>query len=50
MSFSLAIILGVVPVPMSAWKPESAPQAMVMKTNGKTEPGMSGPPPCDVLR
>ena len=29
----------------SAWKPEIAPQAIVMKTNGKSGPGMIGPPP-----
>ncbi len=42
---SLSIIFGVVPELMSAWKPEIAPQAMVMKTNGKTGPGTIGPPP-----
>jgi len=45
MSRSLAIILGVVPEPMMAWKPDRAPQAIVMKTNGKAAPGMIGPPP-----
>ena len=33
-SFSLLIILGVVPEAISEWKPEIAPQAIVMKTNG----------------
>ncbi len=42
---SISIILGVVPELMRAWKPEMAPQAMVMKTNGHTGPGMMGPPP-----
>ena len=41
----MPIILGVVPVPMVAWKPESAPQAMVMKMNGITGPPTMGPPP-----
>ena len=47
MSDSLSIIFGVVPEPISAWKPEIAPQAMVMKTNGNSGPGMIGPPPAD---
>ena len=41
----MLIIFGVVPVPIVAWKPESAPQAMVMKRNGITGPPMIGPPP-----
>ena len=45
MSDSLSIIFGVVPDATSAWKPEIAPQAMVMKTNGKSGPGTIGPPP-----
>ena len=45
MSDSLSIIFGVVPDAISAWKPEIAPQAMVMKTNGNSGPGMIGPPP-----
>ena len=45
MSASLSIIFEVVPELMSAWKPEMAPQAMVMKQNGKSGPGMIGPPP-----
>ncbi len=44
-SDSLSIIFGVVPEPTSEWKPEIAPQAMVMNTNGKSLPGMMGPPP-----
>src|SRR3954454_12602735 len=49
-SDSLFRIFGFVPDPISAWNPEMAPQAMVMKTNGKSLPGMIGPPPaanCD---
>ena len=33
-----------------AWKPEIAPQAIVMNTNGKSGPGMIGPPPRGELR
>ena len=40
-----SIIFGVVPDAISAWKPEIAPQAIVMNTNGKSVPGMIGPPP-----
>ena len=36
---------GVVPLAISAWKPEIAPQAIVMKTNGNTLPPKSGPLP-----
>ena len=36
MSLSLASSFGVVPLTTSEWKPEIAPQAMVMNTNGKT--------------
>ncbi len=36
---------GVVPLDTSAWKPEMAPHAMVMKTNGNTLPVKSGPVP-----
>ena len=42
---SLDTILGVVPVPMSAWKPETAPHMMVMQTKGQTGPLTMGPPP-----
>ena len=45
MSVSLSTIFDVVPELMSAWNPEMAPQAMVMKQNGKSGPGMIGPPP-----
>src|SRR5512140_993059 len=45
MSLSLSTIFGVVPDEISEWKPEIAPQAMVMNTNGKSGPGMMGPPP-----
>ena len=45
MSDSLSIIFGVVPELISAWKPEMAPHAMVMKQNGNSGPGMIGPPP-----
>ena len=45
MSLSLFSILGVVPEATSAWKPEMAPQAIVMKTKGNNGPGMMGPPP-----
>ena len=34
-----------VPEAISEWKPDSAPQAMVMKTNGKSEPANTGPAP-----
>ncbi len=42
---SRSIILGVVPEATSEWNPEIAPQAIVMKTKGKSGPGMIGPPP-----
>jgi hypothetical protein len=42
---SFATIFGVVPDEISAWKPDSAPQAMVMKTNGNSEPAKTGPVP-----
>ncbi len=37
--------LGVVPEEISAWKPEIAPQAIVMKQKGKTFPAKTGPVP-----
>ena len=37
------MILGVVPLAISVWKPEIAPQAMVMKQNGNTLPGTTRP-------
>lgn len=43
LSFSMS--LGVVPEEISAWKPESAPQAMVMKRKGKRDPAKAGPVP-----
>ena len=30
---------------MRPWNPDIAPQAIVMNTNGKAGPGMTGPPP-----
>ena len=36
---------GVVPEEMRAWNPETAPQAMVMKQNGKMVPAKTGPVP-----
>jgi hypothetical protein len=47
MSLSRSIIFGVVPEAIRAWKPEIAPQAMVMNAKGKTGPGMIGPPPAE---
>jgi hypothetical protein len=35
----------VVPEEISAWKPETEPQAMVMKRNGKSAPAKTGPEP-----
>ena len=40
---SFSIIFGVVPEAISAWKPESAPQAIVMNTNGNSAPANTGP-------
>ena len=45
MSFSLASSLGVVPDAISEWKPDTAPQAMVMNTKGNTLPPKIGPLP-----
>ncbi len=45
MSLHLSISLGVVPDPMKAWKPEMAPQAMVIEMKGHTGPASTGPPP-----
>ena len=42
---SLAISLGVVPLEISAWKPDTAPQAMVMNRNGNSGPAQTGPVP-----
>ena len=45
-SDSRITIFGVVPEAISAWNPETAPQAIVMKTNGNRLPGTTGPSPC----
>jgi len=37
--------LGVVPLEISAWKPDIAPQAIVMKQNGNSFPANTGPVP-----
>ncbi len=42
---SFWIIFGVVPDEISAWNPDSAPQAIVMNTKGKSEPANTGPCP-----
>jgi hypothetical protein len=34
-----------VPEEISEWKPDSAPQAIVMKANGKSAPAKTGPAP-----
>lgn len=34
-----------VPDEISEWKPDSAPQAMVMNRNGNSEPANTGPEP-----
>ena len=34
-----------VPDEISAWKPDSAPQAIVMNRNGNSEPAKTGPVP-----
>ena len=39
------MILGVVPLAMSVWKPEIAPHAMVIKQKGKSLPGTTRPLP-----
>ena len=44
---SFSIIFGVVPEATSEWKPESAPQAIVMKTNGNSAPAKTGPSPLE---
>ena len=44
-SRSLANNFGVVPEAISAWKPEIAPQAMVINTNGNSLPPNIGPVP-----
>ena len=42
---SFSIILGVVPDEISEWKPDTAPQAMVMNRNGNSWPENTGPLP-----
>ena len=44
-SVSRSSSLGVVPLAISEWKPEIAPQAIVMKQKGKTLPAKTGPLP-----
>ena len=44
-SFSFASSFGVVPDDTSEWKPDTAPQAMVMNTNGNRLPLKIGPVP-----
>ena len=44
-SLSRVTIFGVVPLEMSAWKPETAPQAIVMNANGNSLPANTGPVP-----
>lgn len=43
LSFSSS--LGVVPEEISEWKPDRAPQAVVMNRNGNSEPANTGPAP-----
>ncbi|MNR44547.1 hypothetical protein D3C85_1633040 [compost metagenome] len=42
---SLSSSFGVVPEEISAWKPDTAPQAMVMNRNGNRPPFHTGPVP-----
>src|SRR5450756_2834438 len=42
---SFSSIFGVVPDAMRAWKPDTEPQAMVMKRNGNRLPAHTGPVP-----
>ena len=42
---SFSISFGVVPEAIREWKPESAPHAIVMNTNGNSEPANTGPSP-----
>ena len=44
-SVSRVIIFGVVPDATSEWKPEIAPQAIVMNANGNSLPANTGPSP-----
>ncbi|SVK54741.1 Uncharacterised protein [Acinetobacter baumannii] len=45
MWLSRSTSFGVVPLETSAWKPEMAPQAMVMNRNGNRAPANTGPLP-----
>ncbi len=47
---SFWISFGVVPEATRAWNPDRAPQAMVMKTNGNSEPAATGPCPSEANR
>jgi len=42
---SFSSILGVVPDEIRAWKPDTAPQAMVMNRKGNRSPAHTGPLP-----
>ena len=44
---SFSIIFGVVPEATREWKPDSAPQAIVMNTNGNSAPAKTGPSPLE---
>jgi hypothetical protein len=44
-SLSRSMSFGVVPEEIRAWKPETAPQAMVMNRNGNSDPAQTGPLP-----
>ena len=44
-SVSLANIFGVVPEEIKAWKPDTAPHAMVINKNGNKLPDHTGPLP-----
>ena len=44
-SLSRMTIFGVVPDAIRAWKPETAPQAMVMNRKGNSAPLNTGPVP-----
>ena len=48
-STSRRISLGVVPLEIREWNPLTAPQAMVMKANGKIFPANTGPLPSTKL-
>ena len=44
---SFSIIFGVVPEAIREWKPDRAPQAMMMNTNGNSAPANTGPWPLE---